>query len=65
MKNKASTKRQKTCKISKLLSDSTESKFVTRKWIKVNYLLDQYFANKNIRFTTPILRYDLCDCRDV
>ena len=37
-------------KISKLLSDSTLSKFVTRKWIEVNDLSSgQYSADKNIR----------------
>ena len=48
-------------KISKLLSDSTVSKFVTKKWIKVNDLSsDQYSVNKNIRFKTSMLRLDLC-----
>ena len=43
------------CKISKLLNELTESKFVTRKWIQVNYLTGgQYFVNKNIRFKTSI-----------
>ena len=38
-------------------------KFVTRKWIKVNDLLNrQYSANKNsIQGLTSILRLDLCD----
>ena len=37
------------CKISKLLSDSTVLKFVTRKWMEVNYLpKGQYSVIKNI-----------------
>ena len=43
-------------KISKLLNDSTMSKFLTRKWIEVNDLLsDQYSVDKNTRFNTPML----------
>ena len=39
-------------KISKLLNGSTVSKFVTRKWIKVNDLSgSQCFVNKNISVT--------------
>ena len=35
-------------KISKLLNDSTVSKFVTKKWIEVNDLSSgQYYVNKN------------------
>ena len=49
----------------KLLSDSTASKFVTRKWVEVNYLSNgQYSVNKNIRFKTPMLRLDLRDYSD-
>ena len=51
-------------KISKLLNDSTVSKFLKKKkkWIKVNKLSNgQYSVNKNIRFNTSILRPDLCD----
>ena len=37
--------------ISKLLNDSTVSKFVTNKWIEVNDSSSgQYSVNKNIRF---------------
>ena len=44
-------------KISKLSNDSTVSKFVTRKWIKVNDLSSgQYSVQKKI---------DLCDYSDV
>ena len=42
----------------KLLNDQTISKFVTKKWIKVN---DQHSVNKNTRFKTSLLRSDLCD----
>ena len=49
-------------KISKLLNDSTVSKFVTKKWIEVNDLSSgQYSVNKNIRFKTSMLRSDFCD----
>ena len=53
-------------KLSKLLNNSTVSKFVTKKCIKVNDLSSgQYSAYKNIRFKTSMLRSDLCDYRDV
>ena len=53
-------------KISKLLNDSTVSKFVTRKWIEVNNLSSgQYSANKRVRFKTLMLKLDLCDYTDV
>ena len=46
-------------KISKLLNDPTVSKFVTKKWIKVNDLSSrQYSVNKNVRFKTSMLRSD-------
>ena len=52
-------------KISKLLNDSTVSKFVTNKWVEVNDLSSgQYSVNKNIRFKTSMLRADLCDYSD-
>ena len=52
-------------KISKLLDDLTVSKFVTRKWIKLNYLSHvQYSVNKYIRFKTPVLRSGLRDYSD-
>ena len=48
-------------KISKLLSDSNVSKFVTKKWIEINDLSSgQYSVNQTIRFTTSMLRSDLC-----
>ena len=51
-------------KISKLLTDSTVSKFVTKKWIEVNDLSSgQYSDNKNIRFKTSMLRSNPCDYR--
>ena len=52
-------------KISKLLNDSSVSKFVTKKWIKVNDLSSgQYSVNKNIRFKSLMLILDLCDFSD-
>ena len=49
-------------KISKLLNDSTVSKFVTRKWIEVNDLsCGQYSVNKNRGFKTTMLRSNLRD----
>ena len=52
-------------KISKLLNDSTASKFVTKSLIKVKDLKrGQYSVSKNIKFKTSILRSDLCDYRD-
>ena len=51
--------------ISKLSNDSTVSKFVTKKWVKVNDLSSgQYSVNKNIRFKTSMLRSDLSDYSD-
>ena len=48
-------------KISKLLNDSTISKFVTKKCIEVNNLSSgQYSANKNIKFKTSMIKSDLC-----
>ena len=52
-------------KISRLLNDLIVSKFLTRKYIKINLLNGQYSVNKNVRFKTPILRSDLCDYSDV
>ena len=52
-------------KILKLLSDSTVSKFVTKKLVEENDLSrGQYSVNKNIRFKTSMLRSDLCDYSD-
>ena len=49
-------------KINNLLGSESEhlSKFVTRKYVKVNSLSNAYNENKSIRFKTPILRSDLC-----
>ena len=53
-------------KIYKLLSNSTASKFISRRWIKANDLLNGYYSfNKNISFETPTLRSDLCGYRDI
>ena len=52
-------------KIAKLLSDSTASKCVRRKWIKlIDYQTVNISLTKNIRFKTPILRLDLFDYSD-
>ena len=52
--------------ISKLLHNSSLSKFVTKKWIKINNLSSsQYSASKNIKFKTSLLWSDLCDYSDV
>ena len=49
-------------KVSKLLNDSTVSKFLAKKWVEVNDLSNsQHSANKNIRFQTSMPRSDLCD----
>ena len=49
-------------KISKLLNYSSVTKFLTKKWIKVNDLSGgQYSVNKNIRCKIAMLRSDLCD----
>ena len=49
-------------KISKLLNDSTVSKFVTRKWIEVNDLSGgQYSVKESITFKTSMLRQCLRD----
>ena len=52
------------CKISKLLNDSTVSKFVTKEWVEVNDLSSgRYSVNKNKRFTS-MLKSDLCEYSD-
>ena len=51
-------------KISKLLNNSTVSKFVT-KMCQSKYLsTSQYSSTKNIKFKTSMLRPDLCDYSD-
>ena len=48
--------------ISKLLNDSTLSKFETKKWVKVKDLSSsQYSVSKNITFKTSMLISNLCD----
>ena len=51
-----------------LLSEDNESeqlsKFVTRKYVRVNSLSNAYNENKSIRFKTPMSRSDLCDYSD-
>ena len=52
-----------------LLSEDNESeqlsKFVTREYVRVNSLSNEYNENKSIRFKTPMLRSNLCDYSDV
>ena len=51
-----------------LLSEDNESeqlsKFITREYVTVNSLLNNYNENKSIRFKTPMLRSSLCDYSD-
>ena len=52
-------------KISTLLNNSSVSQFVTREQIEANDLSGgQYSFSKNIRFTNPVLRSNLCDYSD-
>ena len=49
-------------KLSKLLNDSTVSKFARKRLIEINGpSRSQYSANKNITFKTSMLRSYLCD----
>ena len=51
-----------------LLSEDNESeqlsKFVTREYVRVNSLSNVYNENKSIRFKTPMLKSNSCDCSD-
>ena len=51
-----------------VLSEDNESeqlsKFITRKYVTDNSLLNTYNENKSIRFKTPMLRSNLCDYSD-
>ena len=52
-------------KISKLLNDSTVSRFLTKKLVEVNDLSSgQCSVNKSIRFKTSVLRSNLFDYGD-
>ena len=52
-------------KISQLLINSTESKFVTRKWTEVNDLSGGHCSvDKNVKFNTLMLKSDLCGYSD-
>ena len=53
-------------KINNLLGSQSEklSKFVTRKYVKVNSLSNTYDENRSIRSKTLMLRSDLCDYAD-
>ena len=51
--------------ISKLLNDSTTSKFVARKWIEVNdFSSKRYSVNRDITFKAMMLGSYLCDYSD-
>ena len=51
--------------ISKLLNNSTASKFEARKWSEVNLSGAQNSVGRNIRFKTPVIKSHLCDYSDV
>ena len=52
-------------KISKLLNNSSVSKFETKNWVEVNDSPNgQYSISKNVRFKTSMLRSDLYDYSD-
>ena len=52
-------------KISKLLNDSTVSKFATKKRIEINDLSnDKHSVNKNLRLKTSVLSSDICEYSD-
>ena len=39
-------------------------RFITKKWIEVHDQSETYSTNNQIKFKTPMLRSDLCDCND-
>ena len=48
-----------------LFNNWTISKFVTRKWIKLNYISSgHYSVNKKIKLKTPMLKPDLWNYSD-
>ena len=53
-------------KISNLIESSSDnpSKFRTRNWIEINDESRGNYANRDIRFNTPMLRSNLCDYAD-
>ena len=52
-------------KVSKLLNDSTVSKYVTKKQIEINDLSSgQYSIIKHIRFKTSMFKLCLCEYSD-
>ena len=52
-------------KISNLLNDANNSKFVTRKWNIVNDNSNSNYAAANeISYNTEMLKFNLCDCND-
>ena len=49
-------------KISNLLNDANDCKFVTREWNIVNYNSNANFnAANEITYNTEVLKYNLCD----
>ena len=64
-KNKKSIIQMERYIISKLLNNSTVSKFLTKNWVEVNDLPSgQYSVNKGISFKTSMLRSAFCDFSD-
>ena len=57
-------------KITSLLGNTSDKvpRFITKKWIEVHdqsgTVEDRYNPSKQIRFTTSMLRSDLCDYSD-
>ena len=50
--------------ISRLLKDSTEPKFETKKRIAINDLSSSQYSVQNLRFKISVLRSDICDYSD-
>ena len=52
-------------KRSDVLNDSSISKLMTKKWIKLNYLSSVHYSfNNSIRFKTSMLKSDFCHYSD-
>ena len=52
-------------KRSDVLNDSSISKLMTKKWIKLNYLSSVHYSfNNSIRFKTLMLKSDFCHYSD-
>lgn len=48
----------------RILNVSTISRFVARKWIQVNDLLNRQYSDDHVKSKTPILRLDLFNYSD-